>query len=395
MGFVIWALCSSKGGLERSGVALAHAMHARGHEPVLFCQVSNPGHEARPVYPVDPAIRIAPFALRDTDSMAYARKLIMNCGLDVLCAMFSWDSLLWFPALLNNTGLPLLISERSKPEAIERERWNAYEHMACMAGADAIQVLNQSFKEFYPQFLQDRISVISNPAPQPKAVAWEREKAPRKRLLAVGRLTGLKQFPLLIQAFFLLASTFPDWDLHICGEGEERSLCEAYIAQCGLGSRVFLQGIVEDMDSEYAASHLFCIPSRFEGFPLVTIEAQSHALPVIGFAQCSGVNEIIIHGENGILMEEMEPQALAAGLRTLMKSASLRRRMGEQGQKLLARYEAGAVYDQWEALLHRTSMAKGNTRLNFPKLSPQAAAKLALQEVLHRPHPFFRPTGRQ
>jgi glycosyltransferase involved in cell wall biosynthesis len=392
LGFVIWGLYSTKGGLERFGANLLRTMRERGHECVAFYRDAH--KTGRLLYPLPADVPAIDLALYDEASILRAKSLLRAHNLDALCAMFSWDSLLWFPALCNNTGIPLLISEHSVPHVIEGERWNRYERLGCLAGADAIHLLNEAFLPSLPDFLRERATVIPNPAEPPAAVDWRRENAPRKRLLAVGRLEdGVKQFSLLIQAFALLASTFPEWDLRICGDGRDGETYGSLAAALELTARVSLAGAVDGMDREYAAAHLFCIPSRYEGFPLALLEAQGFALPAVGFAACAGVNEIIVHGENGLLAPDMNAQNLAASLGILMKNAVLRRRMGERGQALLARYEPQAIYDRWEALLARTAAAKNNTRLTVPPLSERERAELALREIVNRPHPFARPAS--
>jgi hypothetical protein len=111
----------------------------------------------------------------------------------------------------------------------------------------------------------------------------------------------------------------------------------------------------------------------------------------VGFAQCPGVNEVIVHGENGILAPEMTAQSLAAGLRVLMKNAAARRQMGERGQELLARYAPEKIYDQWGKLLAETAERKNRTRLNYREPSERERAELALREILCRPALFARP----
>jgi glycosyltransferase involved in cell wall biosynthesis len=390
IGFVIWSLFHVKGGLERLGVNLVNAMRERGHECVAFHQGS--GKTGQPLYPLPDNVETADLALRDEASLRRAKDRLCEQNIDVLCAMFSWEDLLWFPALCNNTGIPLLISEHNVPRVIEEERWNRYERLACMAGADAIHLLNNAFLDSLPDFLKERATVIPNPADPPAAVDWAREDAPRKTLLAVGRLEdGHKQFSLLIQAFALLAPAFADWDLRICGDGGDKENYNTLAGALGLAHRVSLPGRVDDMDAEYASAHLFCLPSRYEGFGLVTVEAQRFALPAVGFARCDGVNEIVIHGENGILAPEMSARSLAASLRVLMKNAALRRQMGERGQVSLKRYAPDKIYGAWEKLLEKTAAAKNMTRLMYSGPSELERAELALREVLCRPQPFARP----
>jgi glycosyltransferase involved in cell wall biosynthesis len=272
VGFVIWSLLHIKGGLERLGANLVRALCERGNECVVFHHGS--GKTGPPLYPLPDGVKTVDLGLdrNDRSSVHRARQRLREQTPDVLCAMFSWDDLLWFPALCNNTGIPLLISEHNDPRVIEEERWNRRERLACMAAADAVHILNNGFLASLPEFLRERATIIPNPAAPPASVDWERENAPRKTILAAGRLEdGHKQFSLLIGAFAMLSRVFPEWDVRICGDGANRRNYENLIADLGLGQRIHLAGRVDDMDAEYASAHVVCVPSRYEGFGLVTV----------------------------------------------------------------------------------------------------------------------------
>lgn len=390
IGIIVWSLCVTKGGLERLGVQLANDMQRRGHECVVFHQALGQ-QDPKPIYPLDENIEYINLKLHDTESVNIARALVAGSNIEVMCAMFSWRDLLWMPALMNGTGIPLIISEHSNPHFIESERWNRYERIACMAGADAIHLLNHDFIQSLPSFLHDRVTVISNPAPKPQSDTLSRESLGRRQILAVGRLQDqVKQYSLLITAFALLAPKFKEWDLCICGDGEEHKLYEELASKLGLAERVKLPGRVDDLDEYFRQSHIFCMPSRFEGFGLAAVEAQGYSLPVVGFAGCSGINQIVIDGKNGLLAPEMSVPSLTVCLRMLMKNDKLRIDMGAQGRVDLERYDSDKIFGQWEQLFIRAAACKERTKLNYGAFSQEDRAKIALEEILSRPHPLMR-----
>jgi glycosyltransferase involved in cell wall biosynthesis len=363
-------------------------MYQKGHECILIHQGKGRG---RPAYPIPEGVKIINLSLSDAASLQLARGILLAQDPDVLCALTGGHEMLWLPALCNNTGIPLLLSEHRSPQTVEKYLLSRQERLACMAGADAIHLLCRSFPDSLPAFLRGRAVVIPNSAKAPMPVDWRREQAACKKLLAVGRFEeDVKQYASLIKAFAQLAEEFGDWILCLCGDGPDREKYIELIRELHLEARVELPGIVENVDTFYAAAHLLCIPSRDEAFGMVTLEAQRHALPVVGFAACNGVNEIIVNGKNGLLAEAMSVPALTAALRQLMGDSTLRRRLGEKGQAMLKRYAAEKVYDQWEKLLRDTASFKHATRLQFPEFSEQAKTELALQEILSRPHPQSR-----
>ena len=403
-GIVVWNLFK-RGGVEQVGVMLANAMHERGHKVTIFYaqkssliidSLDTGASSNTPVYQIHPDINLVGVDLESLhNDIARAKKNIAHSGIDVLAALFSWDALLWFPTLLRNTGIPLLISEHNHPEVINNERWNASEHHACLAAADNIHILLHSFLKYYPRFLHDKIFIIPNPVEtiQPPP-SWTRTTIGIKNILGAGRfLDSTKQFSLLLQAFSLLAPQYPDWNLILCGGGKHAEKYKNMVATLGLSRRVKMPGMVSNMPAYYLDSHIFCIPSRVEGFGLVTTEAQSFGLPVVGFAACTGTNEIIVHNENGLLAENMTAECLAHNLSILMRDCGMRERMGKRGQELVvSRFDKHFVFDKWEELLLRTCRSKGNTRLQKLELPgpEQQRSEMALHEILCRPSPFAR-----
>ncbi|WP_165073177.1 glycosyltransferase [Desulfovibrio sp. ZJ200] len=234
-----------------------------------------------------------------------------------------------------------------------------------MAASDAIVVLCKGFITSLPTFLQRRTVVIPNfPYLANKSNSLI-SQTHRKRILTVARLyEPEKQLSILLHAFASLKDNFPGWECHICGEGPHRNYYETLITDLGVNNRITLPGAMEDISAEYAEADLFTLPSRYEGFPLALAEAQGFGLPAVGFAACPGVNEIIVHGENGLLAPEMTAESLAKQLRTLMTDEQLRQRMGTRARELSARYDRDRVLDQWEVLFRRVVNRKKTTDLD-------------------------------
>lgn len=403
IGIVFWGLFVNRGGVQKFCADLVAAMVERGHQVTAFYK-HNKNALAAPLYPLPSTVPLLNLrldgyarspALRKS-SIAKARECIATSGVDVLVAPFSWSELMFFPALLQGTGIPFLVSEHSHPERINSERWNRLEHEACLSAADSIHVLSERFLPLYPDFLRARITPIPNTAALdiPHTPRLHTPNASIKRLLAAGRfIDDIKQYSLLIRAFAGVAAKFPDWRLTLCGDGPDKKSYQKLIAELGLEQRVSLPGMVDDMAAYYQKSELFCMPSRYEGFGLAALEAQHYGLPVVGFAECTGVNEIIVHGENGLLAESMTVEALAESLAVLMADADVRSRMAARGMELLARYSRERVFDAWERLLADTARVRGDTRLSGLALEAPAEERCAhdLREILSRKTPFDRP----
>jgi glycosyltransferase involved in cell wall biosynthesis len=165
-------------------------------------------------------------------------------------------------------------------------------------------------------------------------------------------MTEQKDHTTLIEAFGRLADDYPDWDLKLSGDGHLRSRLEEQVRRLGLSERVWLAGFSQDIGNEYECADLFVIPSRFESFGLVTAEALAHGLPVIGFADCAGTNELVTTGVNGLLVSGVDRVVeLEAGLRRLMADPCERQRLAAKGPLSVLDYSVENASDRWETVL--------------------------------------------
>ncbi len=390
VGLMIWSLTYSKGGMERAGSELGNYLVEHGYDVSIFYNDNNK-QERKPIYPVSDKIILYRLKVnRQGEGMRQARETIVQSAIDILVVYFSWSEFLLIPALLHKTGIPLIYAERGNSYIIRQNLWNPQEHTACASGSDKIVLFWESFRNAYPEFLHDRIVVIPNAIKHSPAMAQPgKARNNSYTLLSVGRFVDNKQFILLLTAFAGLAESFPEWNLRICGTGVQLSLYEDFIKAANLQKRIFLPGLIEDIRQEYAAAHLFCLPSRYEGFGQVTAEAMRSGLPAVGFAQCSGTCDIIEHGINGMLAPKMNAESLAQTLYPLMRSPSLRAKMGMRASETAAQFDPETVYPKWITVLEESAQYKNRTKLNFSiDTSEEAKAHIMLTSILQREYPF-------
>lgn len=103
-----------------------------------------------------------------------------------------------------------------------------------------------------------------------------------RRFVSVGRFEGgHKGFDILLKAFAKFAKSNGEWTLEIVGEGPEEALCRKIIADNGLAARVIISPFTTDIQSHYAKSSVYVLSSRWEGMPLVLVEAMAHGLSIV------------------------------------------------------------------------------------------------------------------
>lgn len=188
--------------------------------------------------------------------------------------------------------------------------------------------------------------VISNPITiNSKTMA----SCENKRAIVVGRYTYQKGLDMLLDAWKIAAERHPDWTLHIFGAGNR----EAYkneVNKSNLSNSIICHDATKDILKEYLNSSIYVLSSRYEGLPLVLMEAMSVGLPCVSFACPCGPRDIIHDGEDGILCENGNIQQLADGICKLIENEDLRKEMGRKAAINIQRYSLDNIMQQWDQL---------------------------------------------
>lgn len=156
----------------------------------------------------------------------------------------------------------------------------------------------------------DRITVISEPILSDLPQARRRRLPTTLRLIFAGRLVAQKNVALALRT---LAALPRDISLTIVGDGPERARLEAMSSRLRLAERVVFTGMVPDIRPHLERSDLLLLPSRFEGYPAVMIEALAAGLPVITTPSSPAMPEILIDHSFGRIVEA-DPIALATAI---------------------------------------------------------------------------------
>jgi GalNAc-alpha-(1->4)-GalNAc-alpha-(1->3)-diNAcBac-PP-undecaprenol alpha-1,4-N-acetyl-D-galactosaminyltransferase len=251
-------------------------------------------------------------------------------------------------------GVPIVVSERIDPSehciGRVKELARAYTYPL----ARLIVVQTSRVASYFPPSLQPKIRIVGNavvPAPvtaQPSAD----DRNGRKRIIAVGRCDPQKGFDRLIDAFALIANHYPDWDAVIVGDGPERLQLEDRVRRRGLEARINITGFVSDVYQELSAAQLIAFPSRNEGFPNALAEGLAAGLPAVGYKGVSGVEDLIIDGKTGLLVDQKEEIAgLARALSTLMADAQLRVSLGNAALRHVGQWAPDRMFALWDEVL--------------------------------------------
>jgi len=196
----------------------------------------------------------------------------------------------------------------------------------------------------------EKVVVINNPvdAYQIRRLAETKQQLFGEgdiNLVSVGRLSYEKGFDLMIQ---VLAKLDNNYVLTILGEGEERLRLESLAKALKVEKRICMPGFTLNPYAYMHAADLFILPSRFEGFPNVVLEANACGTPVVAFASPGGVSEIIVEGENGWLVPPEDIEGMAMKITGIMESDRPGR--DQVRQAVISRYSLPLIASRYEAL---------------------------------------------
>ena len=362
--YCIACTCHS-GGMERVLANKANYLARHGYEIVV---VTTDQRGAQPFFPLEPSIRSIDLGINydENNGKSFLNKLLhypvkqalhrkrlkavlMKERPNVTVSMFNNDA--GFIPGIKDGSAKLLEIHFSKFKRLQYGRkgvwkladwWRSKQDEKTVRKFDRFVVLTEEDKAYWGNL--PNIMVIPNAI---SGIPAGTALLANKRVIAVGRYTFQKGFERLVDAWHLLASRFPDWKLDIIGDGEERPLLEQRIRSYGLDRQVTLTRPTQEIGKVYMEASILASSSRYEGLPMVLLEAQAFGLPIVAFQCKCGPKDIVSDGINGYLVPEGDIAGMAQRLEILMKDEALRKRMGLKAKESALRFNEEVIMKKW------------------------------------------------
>lgn len=157
-----------------------------------------------------------------------------------------------------------------------------------------------AYKQFFCDNNELEIVKIYNPLGIMPKVGY---KFSNKTIISIGRLDDQKGYDNLIKAFALISNKYNDWKLKIYGNGNYAKYLEKLVSSHKLEDQVEILPSVKDVVKIFNESSIFVLPSRYEGYANVLVEAMACGIPSISYDWFMGVEEIINNNINGFIVK--------------------------------------------------------------------------------------------
>lgn len=228
-----------------------------------------------------------------------------------------------------------------------------------------ISKFNYNFRLFFGKFFNDFVvlsefskqewnysncTIISNPI----LIIFDlKANLNSKKVIAVGRHTFEKGFDDLLHIWKQVLLQLPDYQLVVYGEIDANETYLKLAKKLKIDKNVTFYNPVKNIHEKYCEASLLLMTSKYEGFPMVLLEALSVGLPCIAFDCPVGPRALIQNSENGYLIPLKNQSEFVEKVVFLFKNDQIRAKMSKNASKSIEKYNIELIMQQWKKLLEK------------------------------------------
>jgi len=347
------------GGGEVWLLSTMRGLSKRGHKVALICRPGTPlegkaREEGLPVFPIKMRGDFDPIVIYKT------ARVIKKLRAEVVCT--NMDKELRFGGLAARLcGVKAVVPRRGIDYPL-KNKWRYRFSYNCLASriiANSYATKKTLLREA-PWLDPDRVEVIYNGIDttlfdsKPGKDIRDELKIDRKAPLIgfVGQLDERKGIIYLLEAFKSVSKQIPKAKLLLVGEGNLKGFIQNWVGENGLTEKVILTGFREDIPDVMRSIDLLALPSLWEGFGIVLIEAMASGKPVVA-TRTSNIPEVVRDGKTGLLVKPRDSEELAGAIIKLLEEEDLAEEMGRRGREWVKeRFTLERMLDQLENLFY-------------------------------------------
>ena len=174
-----------------------------------------------------------------------------------------------------------------------------------------------------------------------------------KTILTVGRFHFQKGYDYLSKVAINVLSKYPDWQWNIYGSGDDqiKEKLVAELEEGGVITQVNFKGNVKGIENIYPNHGIYVMTSRYEGLPLVLLEAKQYKLPIVSFNCPTGPSEIVLDGKNGYLIDNFDTEEMSNKICELIGNEELREIFSGNSMNDTEKFSKEKILQQWINLI--------------------------------------------
>lgn len=365
------------GGMERVLANKANFLVGKGHNVTI---ITTDQRGQKPFFALDPRIelydldinyeinngksifhKLAHYPAKQSKHKKRLTQLLSKIKADIVVSMFCND--VSFITKIKDGSSKILEIHFSKLKRLQYGRkglwriadeWRTKQDEKLVKLFDKFVVLTKEDETYWGNL--PNMQVIPNSISQfPESTS----ELSHKTVIAVGRFSHQKNFQELIDIWSEVCKQNSDWQLKIIGDGEEKANLQKQIKNYGIEDRVSLIPPTNKIEKEYLSSSILVLTSRYEGLPMILIEAQSFGLPIVAYTCKCGPKDVITEGEDGYLVAEGDKKGFVQRLLQLMNNEDLRKQMGVEARRNSSRFSEEKIMQQWIELFENSNIYPG------------------------------------
>jgi glycosyltransferase involved in cell wall biosynthesis len=173
-----------------------------------------------------------------------------------------------------------------------------------------------------------------------------------KKVIAVGKQSYQKGYDTLINIWAEVIKVHPTWNLEIYGKFDDEIGLEKLIKKLNITKNVTFFEPTKNIKEKYLEASIYCMTSRFEGFPMVLLEAMACGVPCISFKCPTGPEDIISDGLDGFLIEDKNSNQFRDKLILLIENEMKRLDFGKMAKINISKFSVKSIVDKWDELFN-------------------------------------------
>ena len=207
---------------------------------------------------------------------------------------------------------------------------------------DIFAVLTEEDKEYWGAGFKNLVCM-------PNSISYNGDKVStleNKIVISVGRLTYQKGYDRLVDVWRGVEQKNPEWQLQIYGSGEDKDMLLSKIEEYGLKNVTILPP-TSDIEDKLVEASLYVMTSRFEGLPMVLLEAMAVGLPLVSFDCKCGPRDVIEDGKNGYLIPDGDLLLMEERINSLLNDDEKLKEMSLYSKKTAMRFSHEKIMERW------------------------------------------------